>query len=149
MAEAMLRRQVQQEGLTDWIVESAGTWAVAGAPASRYAIQVMAQRMLDVANHRSQPLDQRLLEQADLVLVMTSNHSEVLRLEYKDQWEKVFLLSEMKAGRRYDVADPYGGSLAEYQVCANVIADLVEAGWRQIRTLATQNARARDNAFYE
>lgn len=62
---------------------------------------------------------------------------------------KVFLLSEMKAGRRYDVADPYGSSLAEYQVCADVIADLIEAGWKQIRILATQNARARDNASYE
>lgn len=88
MAEAMLRRQVQQEGFSDWIVESAGTWAVAGAPASRYAVQVMAQRALDVANHLSQSLDQRLMEQADLVLVMTQSHSEVLRLEYPDQWER-------------------------------------------------------------
>jgi protein-tyrosine-phosphatase len=149
MAEALLRRQVAQEGLNDWTVESAGTWAVAGAPASRNAIQVMAERALDLANHRSQPVDQRLMEQADLVLVMTQSHSEILRLEFVDQSKKVFLLSEMKAGSRYDVDDPYGGSLAEYQFCANVITDLIEGGWQRIMALAAQNARASENASYE
>jgi protein-tyrosine phosphatase len=149
MAEVMLRRHVHREGLNDWTVESAGTWATAGTPASRYAIQVMAGRALDLANHRSQPVDQRLMEQADLVLVMTQSHSEILHLEFVDQSNKVFLLSEMKAGRRYDVDDPYGGPLAEYQVCANVIADLIESGWQRIEALAAQNARASENAPYE
>jgi protein-tyrosine-phosphatase len=142
MAEAVLRRRMEQEGLTDWHVESAGTWTVGGSPSSSDAIQVMAEQGLDLAAHRSRAVDRQMMARADLVLVMTQSHAEVLNLEFADQSEKVFLLSEMKDGRRYDIDDPYGRSRAEYLACANTIIDLIDEGWERIRSLAQQNARA-------
>lgn len=142
MAEAILRQRLEQEGLTDWRVESAGTWAVDGRPASQRAMQVMAERGLDLGGHRSQVVDQRLMQLADLVLAMTQHHAEALRLEFPDQSEKVFLLSEMKDGRRYDVDDPYGETLSEYRACAHEIAGLINEGWDRIKSQAEQHARA-------
>jgi protein-tyrosine-phosphatase len=149
MAEAMVKQKVEQAGLEDWTVESAGTWAGGSFPASRYAVEVMRERGLDLSYHRSRPVDEQMMEQADLVLVMTQSHSEILRLEFVDQWDKVYLLSEMKTGRRFDVDDPYGGPLAEYQVCADEIADLVGGGWQRIQVLAAQNSQARDTADHK
>jgi len=99
MAEVLLRNRLEKEGLIGWEVKSAGTWTVDGASASRYAIQLMAERGLDLGSHHSQGVNRRMLEQADLVLVMTQGHAEALRLEFPDQSEKVYLLSEMRKKR--------------------------------------------------
>jgi protein-tyrosine-phosphatase len=74
------------------------------------------------------------------VLAMTHSHAEALRLEFSDQTEKIYLLSEMKDGRRYDIDDPYGGSLGEYQACVNELEDLVDVGFDRIRSLVVRNA---------
>jgi protein-tyrosine-phosphatase len=141
MAEALLRRRLEQQGLTGWQVESAGTWAVDGRPASRHAVQVMADQGIDLTPHRSRAVNRRLIADTDLVLTMTRDHAEALRVEFPFQAAKIHLLSEMKDGRRYDVDDPYGGPLAEYQACASELANLVEAGLERIKSLAQARAR--------
>jgi len=140
MAQALLKRRLEQEGLSDWVVESAGTWALTGAPASRYALQLMAERGLDLADHRARELNGSMLEQADLVLVMTGNHSEALRQEFPGQAEKIHMLSQMKDGQRIDVEDPYGGSLERYQACADALTELIEVGFDRIRSLTMRDA---------
>jgi protein-tyrosine phosphatase len=138
MAEVLLRQRVEKEGLTGWEVESAGTWTVDGQPASRYAVQLMAERGLDLVSHRSRRVNRLIMEQADLVLVMTQGHAEALRLEFPDLREKIFMLSEMRNSYRYDIDDPYGASLAEYRACATTLTDLIDAGFKRIRSLAEQ-----------
>lgn len=146
MAEALLRHQMAQEGLDDWEVASAGTWTMDGVPASRYAIEVMARRDLDLSLHRSREVNRRLLEEADLVLVMTNSQREALIQEFLDQRDKIFMLSEMKNGHRYDIDDPYGGPLEEYEACLEALADLIEGGVERIRFLAEQRGRAENPA---
>ena len=138
MAEVLLRQQVEKEDVAGWDVESAGTWTVDGERASRYAIQLMAERGLDLISHRSRRVNRHIVEQADLVLVMTQGHSEALRLEFPDLREKIYMLSEMRNGYRYDIDDPYGGPLAEYRACATTLTDLIDAGFERIRSLAEQ-----------
>jgi len=138
MAEVLLRQRVEKEGLTGWDVESVGTWTVDGERASRYAIQLMAERGLDLISHRSRRVNRHIMEQADLVLVMTQNHAEALRLEFPDLRDKVYMLSEMRNGYRHDIDDPYGGPLAEYRACATILLDLIDVGFERIRSLAEQ-----------
>jgi protein-tyrosine-phosphatase len=95
----------------------------------------MAERGVDIATHRSRQLHRVLLEQADVVLVMTQGHAEALRLEFPDQADKVFLLSEMKEGQRYDIEDPYGRPLDVYQTCVEEIAALIDEGFDSIRAI--------------
>jgi protein-tyrosine-phosphatase len=82
-----------------------------------------------------------MVKRADLVLAMTQNHAEALRLEFPDQADKIYLLSQMKDSRHYDVDDPYGGTLMEYQACVNELTDLIDVGFDRIRSLAEKRVR--------
>jgi len=135
-AEALLKDRLERNGLTGWEVESAGTWTVDGRSASRYMVQLLGKRGLDLTQHRSRPVNRCMIERADLVLAMTQNHAEALRLEFPDQAEKIYLMSQMKDSRHYDIDDPYGGSLMEYQACVKELTDLIDVGFDRIRSLA-------------
>lgn len=132
----LLKRRLEEEGLKGWVVESAGTWAVTGRPASGDIARLLAVRAIDVSAHRSREVDRRMIEQADLVLAMTESHAEGLRLEFPHQADKIHLVSEMARGRRFDIQDPYGGSPEEYRACVEELEDLINAGFERIRALA-------------
>ena len=132
MAVGLLRDKLAREGLEDEIrVLSAGTWAVEGAPASLYAVQVMARRGIDIRAHRARPLTEELVDQADLILVMERNHAEAIAQAFPAYASKVHLLSEM-SGQSFDVPDPYGGPLWEYEQCADLLTELIEQGYPRI-----------------
>ena len=136
MAEAFLNLILVREGLAaDYAVRSTGVWAANGRPASPYAIQVMARRGIDISGHRAHSLTQADVEEADLILVMASEHAEVIETLLPQYKLKIHLLSEM-AGRHYDIPDPGGGPLYEYLECADELEDLIERSYLQILKLA-------------
>ena len=135
MAEALLKRILAREGLTGYVVRSAGVWAANGRPASPYAIQVMAKRGMDISRHRAHSLTRADVEEADLILAMASEHVEVIETLLPQYRPKIHLLSEM-AGRHDDIADPGGGPLYEYLQCADELEDLIERSYPQILKLA-------------
>lgn len=135
MAEGFLKRKLKQERLSaSYEVCSAGIWATDGQPPSPYAIQVMAERGMDISDHRAHSLSQDDVEEADLILTMERGQAEAIRLEFPQHRRKVHLLSEM-IGRRYDVFDPYMGPMAGYRRCANELEELVEEGFPRIKEL--------------
>jgi protein-tyrosine-phosphatase len=115
-------------------IRSAGIWALEEQPASAYARQVMSEHDLDISAHRGRNLTQPDVDEADLILVMTKRHAEIIARDLKRSAGKVYLLSEM-AGPSYDVADPYGGSLPEYRQTAAELASLIERGCARIMKL--------------
>ena len=136
MAEALLKRILAREGLeADYMVRSAGVWAANGRPASPYAIQVMAERGIDISGHRAHSLTQADVEEADLILAMASEHVEAIETLLPQYKSKIHLLSEMVGGRD-DIADPMGGPLHEYLQCADGLEDLIERSYPQIFKLA-------------
>ncbi len=138
-AEALLRHRLAEAGLDDWQVASAGTWGLEGHAASAHAVQILGERGMDLTGHRARKVTREMMERADLVLVMTQGHAEALRLDFPDQADKVYLLSEMKGGRRYDIQDPYGGPLEAYRACIDELTDLIDGGFERIRALARAN----------
>ena len=139
MAAALLRALlVADEERGDWRVVSAGTRAPEGRSASPYAVAEMEQRGIDIRDHRSQGVTDELMQEADLVLVMTRHHAEMLSAAFPDQKEKVHLLSEM-AGRSYDICDPYGGTRLEYAYTAQELEDLIEDGYGRIVWMAERS----------
>ena len=99
------------------MVLSAGIAAMAGNVASAEARQVMSQRKLDLAHHEAQPLSDRLVKFADLILTMTRGHRHAIVTQWPEVADRTFLLS--KAGR--DIADPVGGPAELYRQCADQI----------------------------
>lgn len=144
VVEAILRRRLREEGLTDWEVGSAGTWALDGNEAALYSVQILAEHGIDITTHRSRPVKEALLAKADLVLCMESGHAVAISSEFPAYAGKIFLLSEM-VGQRYSIADPYGGPLTAYRHMVSEVTELIEKGLAQIVTLAQAHADSRND----
>lgn len=102
-------------------VGSAGVAALPGAPASPNALEVLDQAGIDLTGHTSQPVTEQLVAWADLVLTMTSRHLSAVVGAFPDSSNKVQLLCP-----EGDVADPFGGSLRDYQECGEQIRQCLE-----------------------
>jgi L-threonylcarbamoyladenylate synthase len=126
MAEALFRQGLaarlgcSEDELSDrgFVVGSAGIAAGLGMPASTEAIQLLATHGIDLRSHESQPLTERLLNQADCVLAMTRQHRQAILGERPDLGDVVRLLS----AEGTDVPDPFGGDRAVYDQCRVEIA---------------------------
>lgn len=147
MAEFLLRDALSRRGCEDVEVDSSGTWATEGLPATDSAADTLASIGLDLSSHRARALESHLVEEADLVVVMTSVHvREVLEVVPDSESKLVMMkeLAEMKAAldgqgngadlvgrlrrlldaprperrRALDVDDPMGLPITAYQRCA-------------------------------
>ncbi len=114
MAQVLLQRLKP-----DWEVRSAGVAAQPGQPASTHAQRVAADRGLDLNAHRSRAVDSEALAWADEVLCLTSAHQRALLERFPQARGK-----SSRLGPR-DISDPYGGSLADYQRCAEEIEQVL------------------------
>lgn len=142
MAAAIFAAEANRVGDADqYDVSSAGTWALETEPASPNAQAVMQHRGLSLEGHRARTVTDEMLMTADLVLVMTRHHLDSLGAEFPGARAKIHLLSEL-VGQQYDIGDPYGASLDEYEVCAVELTQLIERGYRRVdRWLALAPAR--------
>lgn len=142
VAAALLSDRLRRQGLPDWRVRSAGTWAMEPRGASRYSIEVARREGLDLSRHRSTMIDERHLTDADLVLTMEVGHAEALRAEFPQQAHKVYMLAEM-VGHTYNIADPYGGPYEEYERMYEGLTEVIDKGLDRIIELAKENANGR------
>ena len=142
MAAALLKSLAAQRGESDsWLIHSAGTWAEAGRPATRLSQVVMQRRNIDLSDHRSRPIDADLLDAAAVVLVMTRHHWEAIRAEFPDAQRKIHLLSQI-IDRNFDIEDPYGGSLEEYELCATDLQNILTDGYDRLAELVDHTVLA-------
>lgn len=108
-------------------VTSAGTFAGVGSPPSVGAVEAMALRSIDLSGHRSQPLTPELVHQADHVFCMTTDHVDTVLSLAPSARDKARLLDEGDA-----IRDPFGGSVADYKLCAVHIEEAVQAKMAEI-----------------
>jgi protein-tyrosine phosphatase len=134
IAAASFRKELIRRGVQKgWRVASAGTWTTDGLPPTPDAI-VSAKRLgLNIDNHLSKVITPRMIEQADLVIVMERGQKEALQHEYACDGEKVHLLSEVATGLAYDLPDPK--STIESADVHTEINDLVQRGFEHICAL--------------
>jgi protein-tyrosine phosphatase len=131
MAERILQRKVAARlgcapsELADRGVRiiSAGIAAFPGGRPSREAIEILAERGLDLSDHVSQPLTERLVRHADLILTMTAGHRQAVISQWPDAAQRTFLLTS----DHQDISDPIGQPPAAYARCADEIEQALEA----------------------
>jgi protein-tyrosine phosphatase len=125
MAEVLLRtrlakklgcplNEVERRGV---IIASAGIAAMTGGRPTPEAVAVMAERGLDLIGHESQPVTERLVRHADVILVMTGSHREAIAVQWPNAAERTRMLCRNGA----DISDPIGGSKELYARCADQI----------------------------
>lgn len=138
MAEAILKHMLRdrEDRLRDIKIMSAGIHAWEGGRASPGAMEVLSERGIDAVGHSSALLTPELVEEADLVLTMTSNHKRIVLHMCPAAGEKVYTLREyvLDNGDKksyapdagyikgdHDISDPYGRSVEIYRESAEEI----------------------------
>lgn len=134
MAMAILRAKTEDTP-GDWKIESAGTWAVEGAPANQKTQQVLAEQGLDLSDHRSRMVTGEMLAGFNLILVMEPGHKEALQIEFPEAARRIHLLSEM-IGFSFTIVDPVGGEIEGYRATVREIDQILTEGMDRIKSLA-------------
>ncbi len=121
MAQTLLRELIRiQYGDEDAVrVMSAGVAAGTGSPASSQAVDVMDERGLNLSEHCSRPLDDAVMNVADLVLTMTRGHRAAILAAWPEMHDRVFTLRRDGG----DISDPVGMSVEVYRDCAAQIEE--------------------------
>jgi protein-tyrosine phosphatase len=132
LAAALLRRRLAEQGMVDWQVDSAGTWAAPNRPADQRAHTVAAKVDLDLSNHRARCVDEAMLAAHDLILTMERGQQEALRLEFPIYAARIRLFSEL-GGFRYDIRDPVTGTLGDFHALLRELDRLIQEGLPRIR----------------
>jgi protein-tyrosine-phosphatase len=114
MAEAVTRRLLSERGWSHVGVGSAGTSALPNARASEGARRAAEEIGLDLSEHRSRPLTEERVAEADIVVVMTTGH--VRPVEELGGGSKVALLTDFlqDAPPGEGIEDPFGGTAADF-----------------------------------
>lgn len=119
-----------QAALPRAVVFSAGLYASEGRTADPLAEAAMRDYGVDLAGHRSRPVNDWMVMSADLVLVMEHAHKREMERRYPQSRGKVFCLDD-----RDDLTDPSGDVVAEYAAVAWRIALLADRWAAQIKSL--------------
>lgn len=127
MAEVLFARLAR--GAAGLVVGSAGLLP-GGQPASEGAVEVMAERGLDLSGHRSRTVDADLLDRADLVVAMAREHLRHVAITRRDAFGRTFTLKEaVRRGRRVGPRQPgeavsaWAVRLAEGRVTRDLLGD--------------------------
>jgi len=117
----------------DISVDSAGTFACEGAPASEEAIEVMREKELDLEKHRARQFTKELAERADIILAMEAKHIEEMEAMAPEEEHKMHTLLGFAQGvdgypgeAGFDITDPYKEDIEVYREARDQIAAAVE-----------------------
>ena len=120
MAQALLAA-----ALPDITISSAGLGALVGYPADPIATSLIAQRGLDLNDHRARQISQALAQQAELILTMDDEQRRHIEVRYPLTRGKVFRLADRA---KLDIPDPYRRGQAAF-VHALQLIDAGVATW--------------------
>ncbi|WP_067728510.1 low molecular weight protein arginine phosphatase [Oceanobacillus damuensis] len=110
MAEALLKKKMPEAN-----VQSAGIYASKNLRANEKAIQVLQERGIKI-EHQSQPVTSGLLQWADVVLTMTTQHKQSLIVNFPDYQEKYYTLKEFVSESDKKVWQELRKAYADYEV---------------------------------
>lgn len=110
MAEALLKSK-----LPDVEVKSAGIFAAKNQRASQNAIVALENKGI-ILNHQSQPVEEKLLNWADVVLTMTTGHKQSLMMQFPEFQDKYFTLKEFVSEADKKVWDELKSLYADYEL---------------------------------
>jgi glycine hydroxymethyltransferase len=120
MAEGLFERMIAER--PDLRVLSAGVSTYPGQPPSAHAVEVLEELGVDISQHRSKPLSEKVIDEADWIVAMTRSHLDSIIYLFPRAAEKVYLLREFEPGApSLDVADPIGMGLEAYRAAREII----------------------------
>ena len=128
MAEALWRAAAARLRRT-MPVFSAGLDAQPGRPADLACVELLAERGIDLSEHRATRFTPADATRHELVLVMEPEHHRRIMAAAPMLAGRVHLLGRWGAG---PIDDPYGASRSEYEVCLARLEQSVDAWLNRI-----------------
>ena len=129
MAGGLLRELLKDKG--NYRVITAGTASFTAIPPTPEAIQLMSEQGINISGHRSSPLSNAVIDEADLILVMERRHKEIILARAPSAKDKVHLLSEFGRTEKEnklvdpDISDPIGKPLEFYRKTFDIIKESI------------------------
>jgi len=117
MAEGIMKDLIKKEKLNIEEVKSAGM------PVSENSVKALEKFGIDISKYKASVIKEEDLEEADIILTMTSDHEDMILQAMPKYSHKVFTLSDYVDDSREDISDPYGGSQKEYDITADIILE--------------------------
>jgi len=120
MAAEYCRYRAREAGLSQLVIESAGTLGIEGEPAADEARRVMAEIGVDLSAHRSRGIRADELASTDYTIVMERRHLKHLNRHHPDSTDRRILLrafEESSDPHPYppDLVDPIGLPLRAFR----------------------------------
>lgn len=113
MAESLFKLKAGNHN--PWTSLSAGTHAQHNMPATLEAQMAVKALGANLKNHKSRLLTRELINEADIILVMTKNHKKYIQNEFPNVIHRVYLINELGTSKVKDISDPYGNILEVYK----------------------------------
>jgi protein-tyrosine-phosphatase len=112
--------QYRPDGLKRIKITSAGTKAQTGGRVNDVVALIARNHGFSLRQHTSEPLTDKLVKRADLILVMEQEHKDFILEKYPDAKEKVFRLMEYgwqgdEDIASLDVPDPTGKNVDDFK----------------------------------
>lgn len=104
---------------------SAGTLGIVDHPADPSAVAVCAEIGLDLSGHRSQGIDEALLDWSHWLVCMETKHARWLRERWPRADDRIVLLGTF--GGILEIEDPLGGNTARFRAARDEIGRCVAA----------------------
>lgn len=127
MAQAALKKLIDDAGLENIEIQSAGAGALAGHPASGFAVEAVKLWGADLTGHSSQSLTRDLIEASDLILAMAPSHFNAVLGLSPEAFDRTFLFKKFpeRGDAGEGVIDPIGSPLTVYnEVFLDITAEL-------------------------
>lgn len=123
LAEVVLKKKLQQKGLTEIEVESAGVHNYQGSPRD-YTMAAYARKAGYELGGTAHYVTQALVDSADLIVCMEHIHVVEIqkRLPYV-RWSRIYLFNEICFGEQIGLVDPSGNTGYMYRYACNKILD--------------------------
>ena len=124
MAEALMRKIFSDAGSNAAIVQSAGISALVGQNADDKARTLLLKKKgIDASQHVARQLSQRLVNWADLVLVMERSQLDEIQHQHPTARGKVFLLGHWS---ETEIRDPYMQDISAFETAYEQIETAVK-----------------------
>lgn len=118
--------ELEQKGV---LITSAGIAAAPGCGPSAEAVAVMQEQRLDLTQHCSQPLTEKLVRHADVIFTMTDGHRQAILRRWPESAGRTQTLSADSS----DISDPIGGPISVYRECAQQIESALRERFEKLQ----------------
>ena len=145
MAEGIFKKLLQEKNVQHFEVISGGIAALESFPATSQAIGTAKNFGIDIFNHIAKKITLKMLEEADLILVMAPEHYQYIVQLDSNLTSKTFLLKafpQKEVDEKYLIKDPLGGDDEIYQKCFFELEEHVRRIWPTVLELSLKKKTA-------